>query len=193
MSLLVLVLPSMANSDNLVTNGGFETGDFTGWSVTPTVPPGMAVIESSYVHSGQYAVELTSEPFSPLGELGATLTTQPGTAYTLSFYLAVPIAPAPYPPLPRFTLDWSPTTATTVLDTIFTSRSDWTLYTFTEIVALSATTFINLSWHISPDYGPCPIFLDDISVSSVPEPDILVCLGPLLAGLLVGARKFKCI
>jgi hypothetical protein len=37
---------------NPITNGGFETGDFTGWTAVGAPLP---VIQSTNVHSGKYA------------------------------------------------------------------------------------------------------------------------------------------
>lgn len=76
---------------NLVTNGGFETGDWTGWT-----PEGNAVVTTIAAHSGSYGVQIpsdlvqsgmTSDPFElPDASRWGSLW--------LSFYYKVPEAMA---------------------------------------------------------------------------------------------------
>ena len=54
-------------SANLIANGGFETGDFTGWTLTGNVDVSTRVtnarVDPKYVHSGFYGV--LSGPWPP--------------------------------------------------------------------------------------------------------------------------------
>ncbi|GHO47067.1 glycosyl hydrolase family 18 protein [Ktedonospora formicarum] len=66
---------------NLVTNGGFETGNLSGW----TCASGDTVI-SSPTHSGSHALQLTTSN-SSTGECDQTITVQANHTYTLTAYV----------------------------------------------------------------------------------------------------------
>ena len=65
-------------SANLITNPGFETGDFTGWDIG--FP--FCRVDTTNPHSGQYAAVLQS------GALGQPVNEASGQDYILSFWLA---------------------------------------------------------------------------------------------------------
>ncbi len=68
-------------SGNLVTNGGFETGNLSGW----TCNSGDGVITSP-VHSGSYALQLAPTG-STTGECDQTIAVQANHSYTLTAYV----------------------------------------------------------------------------------------------------------
>jgi hypothetical protein len=107
---------------NLITNPGFETGDFTGW----TVFVGIVSVGPEFPHSGSFA----TSPF-PTSEVGQTLATTPGAIYHVSFFLAQPVGSGG-------TLDvlWG---GSTVFSYIFNSPSGYTELTF-NVTASSAST-----------------------------------------------------
>lgn len=68
---------------NIVNNGTFETGDFTGWTVTgPTEDVG---VDSFAAHSGAYGAFFGT--VGSLTYLSQDLSTVAGTTYELSFFL----------------------------------------------------------------------------------------------------------
>ena len=76
-------------SGNLVTNGSFETGDFTGWTKGGNVAPlsyGPQLFITNSAHSGQYAAGFGSVGSD--GTISQNLTTVVGQSYTLDFWLA---------------------------------------------------------------------------------------------------------
>jgi hypothetical protein len=72
-----------SGSINLVSNGGFETGDFTGW--TQGGNTGFTSVSGSSVHSGSFAADLG--PVGSDGTLSQNIVTTPGQQYVLSFWL----------------------------------------------------------------------------------------------------------
>jgi hypothetical protein len=92
---------SAAQANDLVVNGGFETGDFTGWT-TPASPAGdpfwMAVTNTS-PNSGVYGAHIGAYP--DIGTISQTIATTPGAQYILTFSYGEynandPLAPTEY-------------------------------------------------------------------------------------------------
>jgi len=69
---------------NYITNGGFETGDLTGWSVTGAVSS-ITVVDVSNAYSGSYALSATS--YLQNSTVKQTLNTAVGQTYVLTFVL----------------------------------------------------------------------------------------------------------
>ena len=72
--------------NSLVQNGGFETGDFTGW--TRATLGGQITYFLEYVHSGNYGLVL--HDYGKLGSLYQGLTTTPGSSYLVSLWFNNP-------------------------------------------------------------------------------------------------------
>lgn len=167
-----LLLPAAASA-NIVYNGGFELGDFTGWILSGNPIPG--IVDTSNPHSGNYAADLDAAG-SP-GYIEQSLPTTPGTQYTLTYYLDSD--------------GGTPSEFLTQIDntTLFDQRDipgqNYTHYAFS-FQAAKATTDLKFGFQDDPG----SLYLDDISVTSAPEPD-LAWVGLLLAGLAI-ARQVKC-
>jgi hypothetical protein len=71
-----------ASAADLITNGGFETGDFTGWITNPLSFPEYTV--TAPVESGVYAAQIAGFAFGP-DTLTQNVTTTAGQSYVLSF------------------------------------------------------------------------------------------------------------
>lgn len=74
----------------MVANGGFETGDFTGWTRGQPEIPGADFIatDPAVVHSGLFGAALQGpSEFQQIGSLSQTLRTTPGMSYSISFWV----------------------------------------------------------------------------------------------------------
>jgi hypothetical protein len=80
----VLLAANQAQA-NLIVNGGFETGDFTGWTVDPD-PSFPQYIVTSPVESGTYAAQIAG--YSDQGTGPDTLSQTVGDTAGQSYYLS---------------------------------------------------------------------------------------------------------
>ena len=98
-SMASLLAPLGAHAGELISNGGFETGDFTAWSVYEAGSLGAVSVESGFVapnslkptagpESGTYYA-LMDEPFAGANALIQTFSTGPVKSAVLSFNMFV--------------------------------------------------------------------------------------------------------
>ncbi len=166
----------------IVVNGGFETDDLTGWTVTGA---DLGTVEGFDVHSGSFAFYGFDN--SGFATLSQTLTTTTGAVYDLSFwsqtYIDVPgnilryqVGAGPIVTVPN-TLTFAETTGS---------------FTASDL----ATT---LNFYYETDEGTGTWYLDDVtvdqsSVAPVPEPATLVVwarLGLVSLGFVALRKKFS--
>ena len=178
---LLLCAPA-AFAQNLLTNGGFEMGNFTGWGGDQN---GASVVSGPfYVYSGAqegsfYAV---LGPVGVDGTLNQSFTTTAGGSYTFSFYLAA-VGDDPS----DFTATWDGNTVYSATDP--NTGGAWQLFSFTE----TGTGHDTIGFSFRDD--PAWIALDNVSVTqnnSVPEPSSFLLMGSgalALAGVI--RRKFR--
>ncbi len=135
---LVQALPVTISVLPLLVNGGFETGDFTGWTVSGDTSELFVMPTNGYdyVHSGNCAAAFGS-PYS-LGFLSQTVPTIPGAHYTLSFWLLSPNSPNGETPN-QFEVTWE---GQRLYDGINVYYPRWTQLQFPVTAASTSTTLL---------------------------------------------------
>ena len=177
--LLFASAPSGAMAQNLVTNGGFETGDFSGWIHSGNTGASGVTSSSSFVHSGTYGAQLG--PVGSDGYLSQNLATTVGDTYTVSFWLDMTGG------TPN---DFSASFAGNSLMSLSNSTAfGWNEYSHAFTASASTSTLL-FSFRQDPSYWG----LDDITVTpnsapaSVPGSGLLSLAFFALAGVGTFAR-----
>jgi PEP-CTERM motif len=173
-----VVLSSTWAQADLVTNGGFETGDFSGWTLTNdtnsfvfTSDPGTTYVP----HSGNYEALLGA--YGSDGTLSQTISDIAGQMLVLTYWLA---SDGNTPN--DFSALWNGRVITgSALTNI--GLSGYTEYSFDVL----ATGSDELAFNERNDYGF--LSLDDVSLNALPEPGTLSLLGLGLVAMGVRRRK----
>jgi hypothetical protein len=161
---------------NLISNGNFGTGDFTGWTLSGDLNGGSSVGSSGNPTQPSGPGFGNSAYLGTLGgilDLGQTFSTVAGQTYDLTFFLQA---------------DGGPGTFTTDINNVqvgsvsVNGATDWTLYDLS-FTATGAST--QLDFLISND----PSFFELTDVN-VPEPSTLALMLVGVAGLVgYGMRR----
>jgi hypothetical protein len=172
----LLVAPLRFASANLIANGDFEPGDFTGW--TPTGPnifvdhgPGPDTTFGAFFGANANGFNTISQTFA----------TTPGASYTLTFFYQVTNLGTPIPANNEFDVLWN---GVSIGGSLF-PQSDVNpgsiMPTFTEKATGTSTTLTFKGFN-APSFD----FLDNVSVTqSVPDAgSSVLLLGLALVGLV---------
>lgn len=186
-----------AVSPNLVTNCGFETGDFTGWTIGGNdLNPGGNYygVDAFDANSGNYGAYLSQDFIdggtAPL-TLSQTLNTVAGQLYEVSFWVEQDSAPT-LGYVHMFDAAWAGTTFLSLTPTVALPGTVgvFTEYSFAE-TATGNTTSLAFTIENDDNYWS----LDDVSVSpvatSTPEPSTGLLGGTALGVVLVMLAREK--
>lgn len=149
---------------NLVVNGGFETGTFSGWTLVD--PSGLSNVgnDPMFAHSGTYHANLGTNPFPVLpqstGSLSQNISTTAGTQYNLSFWLANDIT-AGLSPFNSFEVFWN---GASIFSATNLPPIPYTQFTFTFLAATGPSTPLEFRYEHDNDF----FRLDDVVVN-VPD------------------------
>jgi hypothetical protein len=136
-------------STELVANGGFETGDFTGWTASGN---GQVVAGQEYANSGNYAVQIGDS--DPDFKIDQTIATVSGATYQVQFWLEDATSPSAY-----FSASFG---GTSLVNLTSLTYQGYTPYTFD--VTASGTS---ADLQFTANGGGGTLYLDDVSVEPV--------------------------
>jgi hypothetical protein len=194
-------------SGNVVTNCGFESGSFSGWTLSGNMEGGVNGdffgVDGNNPNSGNYEAYLGVQGGggTNLGQLGPfltlsqTLSTLPGMYYEISFYLdQAGCSPGPDcgPGYTNyFDVKWDGVTVFGQQD-IPSSGGAYDEYVFVVGSNNCCGQFGNDTLSFDSQNDPGYFYLDDVTVSSLgptPEPATLWLVAPILGGLFLLARR----
>ncbi len=187
-SIVIAVAPVWSQSlcdtipGNLVSNCGFETGDFTGWASTGGFPLVAVSDYAEWVHTGIYGAALGTE-FPWESETLTQWVGGPYTSYYLTFYLENP-SDLSSPP-DSFLVFWNGVDVGP--DIVDSGRFTWEMYSIDLTGFISSQQLNQLTFEFSNYYAFWG--LDDISLTSTPEPGALTLLGTGGLGLAGALRR----
>jgi hypothetical protein len=175
--------PAVASAQNIVSNPGFETGDFTGWT---EFGPANACqgVDNFNPRSGTYSAFFCTT--GTISGIFQNLTTTPGQEYVFAYFIANSVSGAPGGPRNSIEVYWDGNPVQFIFDV---AASGYIGYSF-NVFATSNMT--EIAFEMRNDAGFFD--LDDVSVEAmrndvIPEPMTMILLGTGLAGIGLVRRR----
>jgi hypothetical protein len=164
LAVIIFLCSPVLLSASLVTNGSFETGDFTGWSDS-----GFANVfcTAGFAESGNCAADMDGDD----GVVSQAVTTVAGDSYTFDFWY--------YLTGQQLTVKWDG-------QVVFSSDTsvDWTHEVVANLTATTNSTTIEFD---ATTFSTPPMRLDNVDVVYTPEPSTALLL--LVPAALLWMRR----
>ncbi len=178
------VVPARAAA---ITNGGFETGDLTGWTLSNGSAFDAVCVAGDPIGSstclangGTHAMAFGQ--FGSFASISQTLATSPGSTYVISFFLA---NDNPTDELGNaFAVRWDGTTVFSLVDPQATFGYSQRVLTLTAASSSTVLAFDgrndSYSW-----------YLDNVTITDAPEPASLLLTGLGLAAVAAASKRLR--
>lgn len=172
-SLAVIGVSTSVAQAAIVQNGGFETGDFTGWTTSNLNYSGVVDNSTNDSYSGNYFASLG--PIGSLGFLSQNIPTIIGQPYELSFFLKNQ-SPNAFPNQFQIFLNGN-----NIFNQVNINPLDYTKYSFN-----FTATAISTELKFGVRHDPGHLFLDDVNVipTSVSVTEPLTLVGTVITGVI---------
>ena len=181
-ALAIFSFTGIANA-NLITNGDFETGDFSGWNTNLSFYDFVQSNFDGYNPEGSFAAYFGCLKAS-CGKINQTIATTPGAHYTFSFlYGSDGSTPN------EFIANFDGVTVFNTVDDLTDTRPRFVAESFT-VTATGPTTLVEFIGRNVPHYQA----LDNVSVTTaVPEPEnyAMLMAGLGVMGFIARRRKVQ--
>jgi hypothetical protein len=167
LSLVIVGIAGEVRASQLIVNGGFETGNFSGWTVSENIV-GDIVVASSFPHSGRFDAQI--QAVNQHAILSQTVATVPSKIYKLDYWLQNRGGGFNF-----FAAQWNGVNVpgSALVDA---TPFGYTEFTF-NVLATSATSKVTFRGY----QNVSRYLLDDISLTkatvATPEPSTMVLLG----------------
>ena len=186
-SAALLIFAGVLSADPIVMNGGFETGDFTGWTLSGDST--YTAIKDVNPHMGTYAAHIGADDLGGLGPgfISQDLITHPGVTYILTFSYGEYLSNGPiidYPDIPQhnqFEVYWGSNLVYQAVD--FPTGDPEINHSYITVVKNVMATGSLTTLKFSGIDRQADIMVDDVSAGT-PEPGSMALVGSALAAAL---------